>query len=155
GWDFLDVDVEIVRAVRKSIVEIFAAEGEAHFRDLEHRTLAAALNRERVVLALGGGALETAGNRNLLAKAPNTRLVYLEAPLDVLIARCENQQRVQPDAPRRPVLERRNELTTRFLDRQPLYESAHWTVHTAALDTDAIVRAIVTRTKENPASLRP
>ena len=151
GWSFIDLDEEIVREARKSIAEIFAAEGEARFREREHQTLAAHLDGQQVVLALGGGALETTANRTLLAANPETWLVYLEASLEVLIARCERQRMAQPDAPLRPVLERRDELAARFLTRQPLYQTSHFTIPTAELNPDEIVLTIMSRLQNHDA----
>ncbi|MEO6829225.1 MAG: shikimate kinase, partial [Acidobacteriaceae bacterium] len=129
----------------QSIAEIFAARGEASFRQLEHRALAVVLARPQVVLALGGGAVETEATRQLLSGDPETLLIYLEAPLDVLIARCEQQEIADANAARRPVLERRAELAARFHHRRPLYELAHWTIPTAGLDTVQIVQTILSR----------
>ncbi len=143
GWPFLDLDEEIVRAHQKSIAAIFETAGEPAFRELEHRALADALDRANIVVALGGGALESAANRQLLASDPHTLLIYLEAPLDLLIERCEQQ----PGAARRPILERRSELTGRFLRRQPFYQSAHWTIQTSGRTPEAIVDAILARWK--------
>jgi len=153
-WSFVDLDEEIVRAEGGSIAEIFQMQGEAQFRAIEHRALAVALDREEMVLALGGGAIETAANRKLLSEHPETWLVYLEAPLDVLIARCRRQQSTQPETARRPVLERSSELADRFLVREPLYQAAHCTIPTAELDIDETVRMILSRSKEHCAGLR-
>jgi shikimate kinase len=147
GWAFVDLDDEIVRAEQKSIAEIFETAGEAEFRELEHRALATALQRSGIVLALGGGAIETSRNRQLFTGDAETLLLYLEAPFDVLIARCEEQYIEQSEAVRRPVLEKRAELAGRFLRRQPLYESAHWTIKTAGCDPDEIVQMILVRWK--------
>ena len=146
-WDFLDLDQEITRAQGQSIADIFSTAGEDRFRELEHAALVAALDRAQVIVALGGGALETAANRQRLAAQPQTLLLYLEAPLDILIARCEHQHRTEPQTARRPLLEQRPELTARFLRRQPFYQSAHWTLHTAECDIEEIVRTIVHRWK--------
>ena len=155
SWSFIDLDEEIVRAEQQSIAEIFETAGEACFRQLEHRALAATLERNEIVLALGGGALETAANRHLLAASPETLLVYLEAPLDILIARCEQQQISQANAARRPVLEQRTALAARFERRRPLYESAHWTIPTAKSETEEIVHTILSRCKEHTPDLQP
>lgn len=149
GWIFVDLDAEIVRAEQKSIAEIFETAGEAEFRELEHRALAAALQRDEIVLALGGGAMETTGSRQLLTGDAGTLLLYLEAPFDVLIARCEEQYSQQSEAVRRPVLEKRAELAGRFLRRQPLYESAHWTIRTTGCEPDEIVQMILGRWKRH------
>ena len=147
GWTFVDLDEEIVRAQQKSIADIFASIGESGFRELERAALAQALQRERIVLALGGGAIETDANRLLLKEDRETLLLYLEAPLDVLMARCEQQQ-LENKAVRRPVLEKRAELAERFLRRRPLYESAHWTLHTTGRNPEEIVNAILQQWKQ-------
>lgn len=147
GWTFVDLDDEIVRAERKSIAAIFETSGESEFRRLEHRALVKALERTGMVLALGGGAVEAAANRQLLATDRRAWLLYLEAPLEVLVARCGEQRQAIPEAARRPVLEKAAELTERFLRRKPLYESAHWTVPTAERDPDEIVRLILDQWK--------
>lgn len=149
GWRFVDLDEEIVRAEQQSIADIFDTVGEVRFRELESIALAAMLKESGVVLALGGGALETEANRRLLAGDPATLLVYLAAPLDILIARCERQARSQPQAARRPVLEKREVLRERFLKRKPLYELAHWTIETAEQEPDQIVQTVLIRWNEH------
>jgi shikimate dehydrogenase len=75
-----DVDAEIVRAAGKSIPEIFAADGEAAFRDLESRVIAEQLAlRTGVILATGGGAILRDRNVNELRR--NGRLYFLDRPL--------------------------------------------------------------------------
>ncbi len=147
GWTFVDLDEEIVRAQQRSIADIFTSDGEAVFRELERVALARALQQEKIVLALGGGAIETEANRQLLGEDRPTLLLYLEAPLDELMARCE-QQMLKKNAARRPVLEKRSELAERFRRRRPLYESAHWTVHTTGRNPEEIVAAVLAQWKQ-------
>lgn len=54
--DFVDVDEEITAEAGRSIADIFADEGEDGFREREARALARALDRDRVIIAAGGGA---------------------------------------------------------------------------------------------------
>lgn len=143
GWTFVDLDDEIVRSRGNSIAEIFDEMGEPAFRQLEHAALATALQQSELVLALGGGALETTANRQLFADSLDTSLVYLEAPLEELIARCERQYESKSGAVRRPVFEQRSELAQRFQRRKPLYEASHHTVGTSNRDPDQIVQSIL------------
>ena len=53
---FADLDALIVEADGRSIPEIFAADGENTFRELEAATLARALLEHPGILSLGGGA---------------------------------------------------------------------------------------------------
>ncbi len=65
GWPFADADEEIERAAGRTVAAIFAAEGEAGFRDREAAVLTDLLARPRVVLAAGGGAVLRPENRRL------------------------------------------------------------------------------------------
>lgn len=140
GWRFVDLDEELVRQHRATIAELFHAFGEDGFRRLESAALSTALAMSNIVLALGGGAIEMAGNRELLARS-STLLIYLEAPIEELIARCERQ----PGAAVRPVLQRRAELLERFLRRRPWYEQADWTVATTGRQPDELADELAGR----------
>ncbi|PFG75045.1 3-dehydroquinate synthase [Tepidiforma thermophila] len=56
GWEFIDTDDEIEREAGRTVAELFAAEGEAAFRQRELRALERAAAREPAVIATGGGA---------------------------------------------------------------------------------------------------
>jgi len=147
GWAFIDLDDEIVRTERQSIAQIFESIGEARFRELEQHALATTLLRENIVLALGGGTIETEANRQRIQQDNATLLLYLAAPLEILIERCEQQQ-LHRNAVRRPILERRGELTERFQRRRPLYELADWTIETTGKSLDELVHIIMAQWNE-------
>jgi shikimate kinase len=149
GWTFIDLDDEIVRTEQQSIAQIFESVGEARFRELEQHALAAALHRKNIVLALGGGAIETAANRQRIQQDEATLLLYLAAPLEILIERCEQQQ-LERKAVRRPILEKREELSERFQRRRPLYELADWTVVTTGKTLDELVEMIMVQWSKTP-----
>ncbi|MGE3073875.1 MAG: 3-dehydroquinate synthase [Dehalococcoidia bacterium] len=67
GWDFEDSDREIERASGRSIPEIFSADGESAFRELEATALSNLATREPIVIATGGGAPTYAASRNVLS----------------------------------------------------------------------------------------
>lgn len=66
GVEFRDTDADIVATAGKEIPDIFFDEGEEHFRALETAAVAQALTSHCGVLALGGGAVVAAENRELL-----------------------------------------------------------------------------------------
>jgi shikimate kinase len=131
GWQFLDLDHEIERRDGRSVPQIFAEAGEAHFRRQETAALASLLGQHHVVIALGGGAPEELGNRLLLEQTPRTAVVYLTGSLDVLLTRCR-QQAAEPNATARPVLADLDLATARFHKRRPHYER----IADHAIDTD-------------------
>lgn len=145
GWPFIDLDEEIVLAQGASIASLFDTLGEPAFRELESAALASALRRDNAVLALGGGALESQSNRALLSEDPATILVYLEAPLELLFSRCEQQSLSQAGAAHRPVLDDRTSATERFLRRKPFYQTAGWRIDTSGRSASEVTAAILER----------
>ena len=91
GFAFEDLDHLIERGYFERTGEslgfrdIFRKEGEAFFRAMESGLLREALERERLVLALGGGTPMAPGVDSLL---DGHRVVYLRAPADAIIERA-------------------------------------------------------------------
>lgn len=75
---FADLDALIVQADGRSIPEIFAADGEAAFRELEAEVLARALQEHPGVLSLGGGAPLHPASAKLLRGRPVVLLEVAE-----------------------------------------------------------------------------
>src|SRR5215471_6595214 len=117
GWRFVDLDVEIEHKAGRSIAQIFDTEGEAHFRKLESEALRVLLDGLKesglAVIALGGGALTQAHNLWLLAQAA-APTVFLEAPVDELLARC------RAGAIDRPLSRHENQFRQLFRLRRPV-----------------------------------
>ena len=137
GWNFVDADDVIAAEAGCSIPEIFRREGEAAFRERERATIARLAGEEGLVLALGGGAIETAATRDLLAKAEAGLLVHLEVELETTLARCAG---TEGD---RPILADRANLASRYERRLPLYRTAHVSIPVDALTPDEVVEAIL------------
>jgi shikimate kinase len=130
-WRFIDLDDEVVRAGGSTIAQLFADRGEPAFRSLETAALEASLRTPRIVLALGGGAVETAANRTLLTTLDRTLTILLAAPFPTLFDRCVAQTS-DPSAAVRPLLSDRDAAAQRHDRRVRLYESiASLTVDTS------------------------
>ncbi len=125
GWDFVDADDVVEAEAELPIPEIFATSGEAHFRRLEAEVVERLLQRDRLVLATGGGWAARAGR---LDRVPaGTATVWLRVGAAEAVRRAESQGMT------RPLLETTDPVqTARALleKRAPLYESAQWTVDT-------------------------
>jgi shikimate kinase len=139
GWAFVDSDHAVEARAGMTVAEIFQRQGESAFRRMEAEAVREAAGRVNVVLALGGGALESEATRALLTALPHSRLVFLEAPLQTLVDRCAGQA----DAPVRPILQDRERLATRWQARQPLYRAAHLIVETEGRTPAELVEYIV------------
>ena len=113
GLEFVDLDRTLVKRAGRSIAEIFAEDGEGHFRDLEHRVLLDALKGSPpCVLACGGGVVERPENRALLREITT---VFLREETDVLYGRTRD-----PSRPLRAAS--REEFERRYAERLPLYK---------------------------------
>lgn len=139
GWRFVDSDRIIEERAGRTIAEIFADEGETAFRSMEAAIIRELAGHENLVLALGGGALEQADTRDFLRSLPARRVVFLDAPFETLIGRCEGQA----NAPVRPVLRDRERLAQRWQLRLPLYRQADLTIATTNLSPEAVVESII------------
>jgi shikimate kinase len=133
----VDADDVIEAGAGCSIPEIFAREGEAAFREREYAAIARLADEPKLVLALGGGAIETAATRELLRNAPNTLLVHLEVELATTLARCRGTEHL------RPILADQANLAGRYQRRLPLYRTAHVSIAVDALTPPQVVEAIV------------
>ena len=98
---FVDLDDAISERAGRSIPEIFAAEGEPYFRELERETLADIIRSHslddssaRLILALGGGAVMTQACERMAHE--ETLCIYLKASVDTLISHLEGQAAGRP-----------------------------------------------------------
>jgi shikimate kinase len=135
GWRFLDSDQQLESETRATIADLFTTLGEPAFRRMEAQVVELLLRQPDVVIALGGGAVESESTRSMIATSSDTCVIFLQASLDILIDRCERQ----PNAAVRPVLRQRETLRQRFCSRLPYYESAHITVETEGLTPHSVV----------------
>lgn len=137
GKTFVDLDQRIVREAGRSIPDIFAAEGEAYFRDLESAALRNTLQEQGIVLATGGGAVLREANR--LAMRGGGLVVALQATADEILARVGED-------PNRPLLAggAKERITALLEERKELYAFAHLTVDTSRKSAEQVAAEILT-----------
>ena len=82
GKTFVDADEEIVKLAKKSIPDIFARDGEDHFRQLESRVLSQLGKQSGLVIATGGGCVTRPENYPLLHQ--NGTILWLKRELGKL-----------------------------------------------------------------------
>lgn len=134
GLPFLDADTVIEQRQDRTIRSLFESEGEAYFREAEHACVADLLRGPDAVVALGGGAVEDARTRAVLAA---TTVVYLA------VTYGQARSRVQDDL-RRPMLALGG-LDAVYERRRSIYEQlATITVPTDGRRPDAVAADVVT-----------
>jgi shikimate kinase len=118
GYRFVDTDHLVVDAAGSRISEIFAAKGEAHFRELETRALESLLGRERLVVATGGGIVTRKKNVAMLKTLGF--VAWLKADEEVIFERVSRSKK-------RPLVQTadpRETIAKLLAERTPLYAGA-------------------------------
>ncbi len=138
GCAFADTDALVARD-HGDVPTIFAKEGEAAFRRYEHAAIRGALeSAEQIVIALGGGALTVAANRQLLAT--HAYRVFIRVSPEQVLARLRQAKGARPLLGRTPTLAKIRTLYTR---RMPQYESADHIVEADRLNGRQVIDDIV------------
>jgi shikimate kinase len=135
GWRFEDLDDRIVAREQRSVEQIFRESGEPEFRRSEHAALRALLAESASaprVVALGGGAFITAENAALIAQS-EAPTVFLDAPVDVLFRRCQQEQHVE-----RPLRRSQEEFGRLYIARRPHYLQATLRIETSEQNVEAV-----------------
>jgi shikimate kinase len=136
NWRFVDLDRVIEEEQGRTIREIFAAAGEAGFRQAETTALHRLSGAEQTVLAVGGGAPVQPANRAFFR---DWTTFYLTAPLAELRDRTG-----RPGA--RPLLDLPPaQLRALYQQREPIYQSLGIRIDTTRRPVGAIVAAILER----------
>ena len=144
GWELVDSDHAVEQRAGATIPEIFRGQGEDHFRRLERGVLEA-LPRERTVVALGGGAVASALNREILARKGIQ--VWLDAPPETLASRI-GASRERPLLGDRSGPERVARLAGLLRERREAYAEAPIRVCTAERSVGEVASAILKRLSE-------
>ena len=126
GRPFVDVDGEI-ESGHGAIADLFRERGEAAFREIEARVATdVAARRDPVVVALGGGAVET---RDLIERS-GMFVVHLDVDVETAWTRVRGSPR--------PLAEDEDEFRRRYAQRRPRYAEV---AHAVARDADDVVLA--------------
>jgi len=132
GYRFVDLDSVISAAAGRSIPAIFAAEGEAGFRQLERQVLQQVASWHSLVVATGGGVVTTPANWGELRQGV---VVWLDVPASTLL------DRLRADPTPRPLLvdaDPAPRLQELLRQRQTLYSQADLRVEAGEGDATAI-----------------
>ena len=151
---FFDTDQLIEQAESRKLSQIFATDGEAHFRLLESRLLdeldSMKLAGQKVVFATGGGL--PVYNDNLRRLKDLGNVIALYADLSVLIERVKsNTDRplLVCQAPGEADKQIRNRLSDLLERRSSVYAQAGYKIDTSCLKPDEVAGEIVRILYEN------
>ena len=136
--NLIDIDREIEAKFEKTIVDIFASEGEQGFRKKEIDFLTEVNEIEDAVVSTGGGIIEASANRDILNK--EEYVVFLNASV-------ESQFQATKDKTKRPLLNNENPrqvLESLYENRLELYKSvSNLELSPDLLSNEDIVKEII------------
>ena len=136
--NLFDIDREIEAKFEKTIVDIFAMEGEESFRKKEISFLSEINQIDEAVVSTGGGIIEASVNRDLLKK--EKYVVFLNASV-------ESQFQATKDKTKRPLLNNENPrqvLESLYERRLELYKSvSNLELSPDLLSNEDIVKEII------------
>ncbi len=138
AYQFFDSDQLIERVSKKSIAEIFDADGEETFRTLETQVLSQLAPYTRLVISTGGGAVLKSENWSYLHHGI---VVWFDVPPETLLAR------VSQDPTPRPLIQQADPLQTLetiLQERQRYYLQAD-----VRVDADAPAQEVAQRTLDS------
>ena len=138
GLPFEDLDDRIQNREGKTIAQIFQERGEGEFRKAETealRELLAELGSSSRVVALGGGAFVQPVNAALI-DGVKAHSVFLDAPVQELFRRCEQEPR------ERPLRQNPKQFRELYVKRRRSYMKAALRVETNGKDVDAVAAEV-------------
>ena len=136
GVGVRDTDQDVEASEGVSVQDIFIDHGEAHFRTLEEKAVAAALAEHDGVVSLGGGAVLSPASRAALA---GHRVIFLDVGLAAAIRRVGMNSG-------RPLLlgNVRTQLKNLLDQRRVLYRDvARFTIQTDDLDATQVAEQAI------------
>ena len=142
GWQAVDADDAIEKLAGKTIKEIFADDGEATFRDLESQVVKELTSGDDQVLAMGGGAILRATNRNVMRE--NGLVFWLTADAETLFPRIIGDPSTNARRPNLTSAGGIREIENLLAERQDAYRAAaHHEIDTIGRSPEEVVTAIM------------
>ena len=134
---FSDIDRIIEKKLKMTIKEVFKKQGEYFFRDLEEKITLQEMNKQGVVISLGGGAFMNTKIRNITLQ--NSKSFWLDLDINLLEQRLINSKK-------RPLLNVKNiksSLKNIYVQRKDTYALANYKIDCNKLNDDLIIKKII------------
>jgi len=137
GREFLDMDAVIEERTGKKISEIFAQDGEAHFRKLERALVQELSQRQQLVIGCGGGVVLNPDNVHDFTSSGT--VIGLHASADMVLSRVAKTNH-------RPLLEQDDKaqaIRSLLEKRLPLYRALPNPIDTDGKTPEQVGREIL------------
>ncbi len=141
GMTFIDLDHFIENEQGKTIPEIFKEKGEIAFRKIEREMLENLLQKENIILSLGGGTPAYYNNMHLINQFSHS--VYLQTPLNELTKRLSENKGQRPLLQHLDDDELTEYIAKHLFERRAFYEQAHTHFKTQQMNPEDVVRLLI------------
>lgn len=148
GLRFIDSDDQIEKAQGKRIPDIFASEGEAHFRKLERAFIETGHPSEGCVVSCGGGLVVQDGMKELLKQ--KGVVICLFASVESIIERTSRNK----NRPLLNVADPAGKVRQLLEEREPIYMDSGACITTEGRTIPEVVRHLIRTYKSNARSFR-
>ena len=134
-FQFIDIDTKIEDSEKQRIVDIFQNKGEDYFRKLEEKTTLFYLEKEKVVISLGGGAFINEKIRRKIKK--NSHSFWLDWKIKTILNRVSKNKR-------RPLALKlsNKDLANLYRERSKLYKLSDFKVKCESKNKNEIINHI-------------
>jgi len=140
-YHFIDMDREIEQEQQMSINEIFAARGEAFFRDQEVALLKRLIRLDNIVVSTGGGVPCYRDNMSLIKG--NGVSIYLKMNQDNIFNRLVTEQAERPLIKDMSQDRLYDFVKIRLAEREPFYNQADIIVDAMDIQPDELLTRIL------------
>ena len=141
-WSFVDSDLLVTRKNGKSIKEIIDTAGWEAFRRMERSALMQICEKDRQVVATGGGVV--LDSENIKAMKISGTVVWLDANAATIRKRMRQDKNTEYFRPALTDEGRMEEIEDMLLKRKPFYESASdFSIQTDDARVDQITQKII------------
>ncbi len=135
-YEFIDLDKFIEQEYKMTIPEIFSSKGEKEFRSMEHNALKKVIEKDKIVVACGGGTPCYYGNMDLMNN--NGTTVYLKMSADSLVSRLMSAKEKRPLIANKDEKQLKEFVNRQLEKREDTYHQAQYTVKAKDLNVDEL-----------------
>jgi len=139
-WEFIDLDDYFEERFHTTIKEYFSDEGETAFRRAEQQMLLEVINKERLIIATGGGTPCYFDNMELMNA--NGLSIYIKLPVDTLVGRLSGPKQLRPLVSGKSGEELTLFISQKLAEREPYYSKAKIIADGDVLGVDGFLRII-------------
>ena len=142
GIPFFDLDEQVTEHAGKSIVEIFAEDGEEHFRMHEKDVLHIITeSHDAFVMSCGGGSPCYFNNIEYMNQSGVS--VWINTPLNTIFSRLKGEKEKRPLIKSLSDDQLKSFISKKFADRKIYYEQADVMVDEEPLQLDHLIQKIL------------